>query len=204
VTEAEWLACADPKQMLAFLVSKVSARKLSLFACACSRQVWHLLDERPRKAVEASERYADGLARQPASVADANSAASAAQSTAGIARDAARRANYLAAAAAGRPSVPHDAVQPSGPQDPELARLAGLLREVVGNPFRMVSGEGPWLPVITRLAGELEAGEDCAAALHGTLLTAGHAELAEHFRGPAKHPRGCWALDLLLGRTWRG
>ncbi len=34
------------------------------------------------------------------------------------------------------------------------------------------------------------------------LLEAGHPELAEHFRDAKEwHPKGCWVVDLLLGKT---
>jgi hypothetical protein len=29
----------------------------------------------------------------------------------------------------------------------------------------------------------------------------GHAELAEHFRQERWHPKGCWAVDLILAKT---
>jgi hypothetical protein len=77
VTEAEWLACTDPKPMLRFLIgtdyprvqaveafpdSIGSDRKLRLFACACYHRIHHLLpDARAQAVVEVAEQVADGI-----------------------------------------------------------------------------------------------------------------------------------------------
>src|SRR5438445_6782936 len=76
MTEAEWLACNDPRPMLRSLVLRWNAQKrqgravnferLRLFACACCRRVWHLLDSDHHKAIDMIEAYSrtptpDGL-----------------------------------------------------------------------------------------------------------------------------------------------
>src|SRR5579859_4335 len=60
MTEVEWLGCDAPTKLLSFVAGTVSERKLRLFACACCRCVWSLLEyTRCRPAVEDAERYAD-------------------------------------------------------------------------------------------------------------------------------------------------
>jgi hypothetical protein len=79
MTEQEWLACTDPtvihaadppthlNRMLEFLYTssrarytKWCSREIRLFACACCRRYWRLLNRRSREAVLMAERFADG------------------------------------------------------------------------------------------------------------------------------------------------
>jgi hypothetical protein len=82
----------------------------------------------------------------------------------------------------------------------EAKVLCDLFRHVVGNPYRPYAPPAHWPATVTQLAESLYAGEDCAFALHDALLEAGHAEVAQHFRDEQWHPKGCWALDLILGK----
>jgi hypothetical protein len=61
MTEAAWLACTDPEEMLSSLRGTASDRKLRLFAAAC-RRIWDWFADSGRRAIEVAERYADGLA----------------------------------------------------------------------------------------------------------------------------------------------
>ena len=65
MTEADWLACRDPEEMLVFLAERASPRKSCLFACGCCRRVIrHLRAKESRRAVEVAEAFADGLASE--------------------------------------------------------------------------------------------------------------------------------------------
>ena len=86
------------------------------------------------------------------------------------------------------------------------------MREVFGNPFRPTAidpaWQGPDVKALAQTAYEersLPAGTlDPAglAVLADALEEAGcsDAEMLTHLRGPGAHPRGCWVLDLLLGK----
>jgi hypothetical protein len=66
VNEQEWLRGEDPQLLYAQArravtpISKSGRRRLRLYACACCRQVAHLLDDAGGAAVEAAEGNADG------------------------------------------------------------------------------------------------------------------------------------------------
>jgi hypothetical protein len=99
----------------------------------------------------------------------------------------------------------------------ERAYQCKVLRCVFGNPFRPLSAAASgwlaWNEGAVRLLAEaayeqrdLPAGTlDPArlAILADALEEAGctEAELLGHLRGPGPHVRGCWAVDLVLGRT---
>jgi hypothetical protein len=86
-----------------------------------------------------------------------------------------------------------------------------LLREVYGNPYCPVPLSPHWrTPDVTALAraaydeGGLPKGEldpVRLAILADALEEAGASgDLLEHLRSAGPHVRGCWALDLALGR----
>ncbi len=62
MTEEGWLNCFDVKRMLEYVPYRFSKRKWRLLGVAFCRRIWHLLtDERSKQAVEAAEKWADGL-----------------------------------------------------------------------------------------------------------------------------------------------
>src|SRR5262245_24447662 len=61
MTEAEWLACANPWPMIGAARSSVSDRKLWLFAIVCCHRVRHLIDSpSTRGLIDITEQRVDG------------------------------------------------------------------------------------------------------------------------------------------------
>jgi hypothetical protein len=63
MNESEWLSSSQPETLLTCLKrsGRASERKVRLFAIACCRRVSRFLGQTGADAVEAGERYADGL-----------------------------------------------------------------------------------------------------------------------------------------------
>ena len=238
MTEAEWLACTEPQKMLDSLRGKASDRKLRLFACACCRRVWHLLTrEQPRDAVEAAERYADGLAG-PEELRQGWSAVRKALSMAPLHTpwEAALTAALYAAtpdtslpegAAGAAANALSDDPRLRGPYHPltskagepsgcpsERASQCALLRDLF-TPFGAPEVGASWLTwgggAVAALArgayedrqlpsGQLDPARLAVLADAQEDVGCTDQTILSHLRGPGPHVRGCWVLDLLLGK----
>lgn len=208
MTEQEWLKLQDPKPMLEFLRGKASERKMRLYACACCRMKWpNMVDERCKQAVEIAERFADKgemtkkykrLVRRQRNEAE--------QLAHGVVTELIQRwgqghphvvAIYHACVAVGPYSPFVDTYLRPGFTGPNEAPA---LRELFGNPFHPYPAPDHWPANVVQLANAIYSGTDCGFALHDALLEAGHSDLADHFRQESPHPKGCWVVDLLLGK----
>jgi hypothetical protein len=94
-------------------------------------------------------------------------------------------------------------------QASEGAAQAGLLRCLFGNPFRPVGFDPRWRTADTLgLARGIyeDRAFDRLPVLADALLDAGCAdeEILGHCRSPGPHARGCWVVDLVLGKEQSG
>jgi hypothetical protein len=225
MTEAEWNTCTDPQKMLEFLRGKVSDRKLRLFAVACCRRIWHLLtDERSRSLVEKVEQYADGLLtifqvsatwdthEQAYSSYDFKAPWYAAMASSGDAEQTARDAADATGCEVWWNSISDDdpiisLVHSSGGHAEQKTQCR-LLRDIFGSPFSPVILDRTWLAwndgTVVKLAQAIYDGRrfDDMPILADALMDAGchDEEILAHCRSGGGHVRGCWVLDLVVGK----
>ena len=215
MTESDWLACTDPRRLLDYLEvyhkaarTKGGRRKLRLLACACCRRLWHLAKyDKGRRGVEVAERYADGLAGKE-------------ELRAAREVDEPGWDDLWSAAQYALKEKPQEATGPMALHyyllhgvgtdwEGERRGQCGLVRETFGNPFRLppsaASAVLAWneglVPRLAQAAYQ-ERAFDHLPVLADALEDAGcaDADLLGHLRGPGQHVRGCWAVDLLLGK----
>jgi hypothetical protein len=225
MTEEAWLACdGDPGPMLEFVRSKTFDRKHRLFACAVCRGLGDLLtDPCSRQAVQIGEQFADGLV-DPDALAAAEEELDEVLSRSTSKDDPLYSANYAAwwtTASLEEDLAGYIADQTAKWADQavrkraglsayqaELKRQCDLLHCLFGNPFRPVSLVPAWLAwndsTLPRLAQTIyeDRSFDLLPILADALEEAGcgNPDMLAHCRRPGEHARGCWVVDLLLGK----
>lgn len=80
------------------------------------------------------------------------------------------------------------------------------MRDVVGNPFRPVVVDPSWLtPAVVSLAKQIYDSRNFSLmpSLSDALQDAGCEEedILNHCRSAGPHVRGCWVVDLVLGKS---
>jgi hypothetical protein len=204
MTEAEWLVCDDTPPMWLFVVSEpFSARKVRLFGVAYCRLLRQSADF--RNAVEfesAAELVADGLL----SIEEARASV---RSEWGDRFFQGLLADDLDSGSAFHGGVRRilalSALQPLDDAGNQLPTVPDLFREVFGNPFRPVTFSPDWrTDTATTLARQMyeSRGFSAMPILADALQDAGceNEDILDHCRDPGPHVRGCWVLDLVLGK----
>jgi hypothetical protein len=230
MTEEEWLTCEDVIDMLSFVKQcrsmrrKAKQRKQWLFSVACCRRIWSLLtNEQSRHSIEVVERFADGSAtNEEMQAAEANAVAiwmkdAGNDVTWACMKVCEQDVNGMHVSTATISAVFKQLqIEANKPFDPLDGRRRGacpqeekeqcqLLRCIFGNPFRPVTADPSWLTsTVVALARGIYADRafDRLPILADALQDAGwdHPDILAHCRGPGPHARGCWVVDLVLGK----
>lgn len=248
MTEAEWLACAESKTLLASLFARSKGKsatdeRFRWFAVACCRRVAEVLEFGDTYALDCLEIYATSGLREAllkarrshrtAGTAASNGLSQASDQAGEVRLRAASRAMassavwtctktkptqaamaYREAAVAaayirmvGGPIPKSHRYNQWLPPDPaELATQTAILRDIFGSLFRPVVLSSEWrTDTAVSLAREMYESRDFGAMpiLADALQDAGcdSDDILSHCRDAnATHVRGCWVVDLVLGK----
>lgn len=221
MTQAEWLSCDDPEEMLKSLRDRASDRKLRLFAVACCRHLLGQVSVNPwdREAVDVAERYADGEVSD-VELRDAAEATTSDWTAAYACAEAASPEGGVNSAIYAADNAAHEAgehaaslVDANGDHPAFAAGRAAeheaqvdLIHCIFGNPFHPVTIDPAWLvPCIVKLARTIyeERAFDRMPELADALEAARchDADILGHCRHQGMHVRGCWVVDAILGKS---
>lgn len=226
MTEAEWERGVNRVQMLDYLGDRLSVRKYQLLAVAYCHRQWDLFPPIPhRQAIKAAEQIADGgdIEGFRQVIAAARQAMTSRNTTKDMEHSSLAFAAYhataselsprdsLLAVAGALSSVMSDRLhiyrREFDPEpDPEEYQQISLLHDIAGNPFRPVSVNPEWLTsTVVAIARQIymKKGFTAMPILADALLDAGceDPEVIDHCRSGGPHVRGCWVVDMVLGKS---
>jgi hypothetical protein len=183
LAEGQWLFGREAEELLEHVRYRASERKLRLFVCAYLRRASGVDHLRP--AIEITEGYIDGAETLE---------------------------HFRQAWAKGYGLSDSELILDPGrlaggaacPQAEEVGQV-GLLRDIFGNPFRPVAVDPAWrTATVVSLAQAIydERAFDRLPILADALEDGGctNADVLDHCRQPGEHVRGCWVVDLVLGK----
>lgn len=214
MTEQEWATCQDPQKMLDSMQGRCSFRRWLQFRCARLRRYLAQTSPIPpadvldRETADILESLADGL------------------TDTGPVEHLIHKRNRAKAAFVARQDFEGAAANRDwtdflswccGPASACRQMYAGnddltLLLDLFGNPFQPVTINPDWItPTVLSLA---QAAYEERSLPSGTLdntrlaiLSDGledngcdNADILNHLRQPVEHYRGCWAVDMVLGK----
>ncbi len=215
MTVPDWIERASPDGLGKFLRTEASPRKGGLFVRHLLRCFPGLItDPRSLAALDAADRYEagniDGFGEALQAAADV---AAEARPVSAVASGGAELA-YLAAVGYDPSFLPllrRTVLYAAGSNlNPRKNPIAPVMRPVFvehfGDPRRPVTPDPDWLtPTVVDLATGVYADRAFyrLPVLADALDDAGCTDPAVlgHLRGPGPHARGCWVVDLLLGKT---
>ena len=215
MTEAEWRTLESPMRMLVYMNQQMapSDRKIRLFCCACLRRVWFRLGTRngARGLVEFAEAYVD-VHRTDNERAEAESAGDRlTRSMKAYPKETALRAvtrtlnaEVNVYSTCWSVAVETGLASKHGRKSEGVAQ-AEFVRDIFGNPFRPVAFHPRWRTAdVLGLARGIydERAFDRLPLLADALMDAGRDsdDVLSHCRSDGPHVRGCWVVDLVLGK----
>ena len=223
MTEEEWINETSPGTLVEAVRrrtrfrNEVTARKSRLAACAILRLVIpHTTETSWMEPIEVAELYADGRARFAEIVKAIESSTEtilggSTWCTSHTALQCLTQADPLDSAyRAGTEADRFLELTPEGRTEDKASMLrtdtAHILHDLFGNPFRPVAFDPNWrTSTVVSIAQGVYETRDFAPMpiLADALQDAGceHADILDHCRGAGPHVRGCWVVDLVLGKA---
>jgi hypothetical protein len=219
MTEAEWLAGENPIPMLQWLAPRCHTkdryryRTALLFGLACFERVTDARENSANWLLRRAEELADGIPDAEPHITQAH--------VQGVERTALRHLPLLlepqgrlavyavaneAARLAAQRVYPWWHEEVNAAFRAEQSVQATILRDIVGNPFRPTAFDPAWrtsdVTLLARGTYE-ERAFDRMPILADALQDAGcdSDEVLRHCRGAGPHVRGCWVVDLVLGKV---
>jgi hypothetical protein len=217
MTEAEWRNAVIPQLLLDFARDSVSPRKLRLFGVACCWRAVRRLEPSLIDALKTAEGYADGMVKRSVMVRTGRKVREASGFDPWH-RPSGRSLVSQAVGAVCQPGISYEPINvlswlldegvfPPHEFQQEQSEQTNFLRDIFGNPFRPVSFDPAWrTSTAVALARQMYDARDFGAMpiLADALQDAGcdNEDVLTHCRAvDGVHVRGCWVVDLVLGKS---